>query len=213
MSSDLSRLIQSLSFIDIVGESMIPSHSDKEGSTDKIYDVLVSIRNLKNQMQQELLHTQQFGNPEQILDFSFEELSEIYIELIMTQLPQNLRVNKPERQDFRSYITSLKNTISLDPRNPILIFAKIVSDYYVLLDYVGAIKFNFERLPPNFMDEAAAAKSDDTKADSESKVSETEESSADKFLGMPKKVGIAVVAVGGLALLVGGFFLIKKMRK
>jgi uncharacterized membrane protein len=68
---------------------------------------------------------------------------------------------------------------------------------------------------------ADAAKSDDTKADSESKSSETtttEDSrlaapTSDKFLGMPKKVGIAVVAVGGLALLVGGFFLIKKMRK
>ena len=35
----------------------------------------------------------------------------------------------------------------------------------------------------------------------------------DKFLGMPKAVGITVVAVGGLALLIGGYFLIKKMRK
>lgn len=34
----------------------------------------------------------------------------------------------------------------------------------------------------------------------------------DKFLGMPKTVGIAVTVVGGLAILVGGFFLIKKFR-
>jgi len=34
-----------------------------------------------------------------------------------------------------------------------------------------------------------------------------------KFLGMPKAVGITVAVVGGLALLVGSFFLIKKMSK
>jgi uncharacterized membrane protein len=41
----------------------------------------------------------------------------------------------------------------------------------------------------------------------------SENISSDKFLGMPKAVGITVVAVGGLALLVGGYFLIKKMKK
>jgi hypothetical protein len=35
----------------------------------------------------------------------------------------------------------------------------------------------------------------------------------EKFLGMPKAVGITVTIVGGLALLVGGFFLVKKLRK
>lgn len=35
----------------------------------------------------------------------------------------------------------------------------------------------------------------------------------DKFLGMPKAVGITVTVVGGLALLVGGFLIIKKIRK
>lgn len=34
----------------------------------------------------------------------------------------------------------------------------------------------------------------------------------DKFLGMPKGLGITVAVVGGLAILVGGFFLIKKFR-
>jgi hypothetical protein len=39
------------------------------------------------------------------------------------------------------------------------------------------------------------------------------ESSGDKFLGMPKAVGITVAVVGGLALVVGGIFLVKKLRK
>jgi hypothetical protein len=36
---------------------------------------------------------------------------------------------------------------------------------------------------------------------------------SDKFLGMPKAVGITVAVVGGLALVVGGIFLVKKLRK
>jgi hypothetical protein len=36
---------------------------------------------------------------------------------------------------------------------------------------------------------------------------------SDKFLGMPKAVGITVAIVGGLALVVGGIFLVKKLRK
>ncbi len=35
----------------------------------------------------------------------------------------------------------------------------------------------------------------------------------DTFLGMPKAVGITVAIVGGLALLVGGVVLVKKLRK
>lgn len=35
----------------------------------------------------------------------------------------------------------------------------------------------------------------------------------DKFLGMPKAVGITVTVIGGLALIVGGIFLVKKLRK
>jgi hypothetical protein len=35
----------------------------------------------------------------------------------------------------------------------------------------------------------------------------------DKFLGMPKAIGITVAVVGGLALVVGGIFLVKKLRK
>jgi hypothetical protein len=35
----------------------------------------------------------------------------------------------------------------------------------------------------------------------------------DKFLGMPKAVGITVTVVGALALIVGGIFLVKKLRK
>lgn len=35
----------------------------------------------------------------------------------------------------------------------------------------------------------------------------------DKFLGMPKAVGITVTVVGGLALIVGGIFLVRKLRK
>ena len=34
-----------------------------------------------------------------------------------------------------------------------------------------------------------------------------------KFLGMPKAIGITVAVVGGLALVVGGIFLVKKLRK
>ena len=37
--------------------------------------------------------------------------------------------------------------------------------------------------------------------------------SSDKFLGMPKAVGITVTVVGALALIVGGIFLVKKLRK
>jgi hypothetical protein len=40
---------------------------------------------------------------------------------------------------------------------------------------------------------------------------EKEESA--KFLGMPKAIGITVAVVGGLALIVGGIFLVKKIRK
>jgi hypothetical protein len=57
----------------------------------------------------------------------------------------------------------------------------------------------------------AEAKAAEAKTSSES--SRLAAPPADKFLGMPKAVGITVVAVGGLALLVGGYFLIKKMRK
>ena len=39
------------------------------------------------------------------------------------------------------------------------------------------------------------------------------EGTGDKFLGMPKAVGITVVVVGGLALLIGGIFLVKKLSK
>ena len=38
-------------------------------------------------------------------------------------------------------------------------------------------------------------------------------SGSGKFLGMPKAVGITVTIVGGLALLVGGIFLVRKLRK
>ena len=40
-----------------------------------------------------------------------------------------------------------------------------------------------------------------------------ENSQSDKFLGMPKAVGITVTVVGGLALIVGGIFLVKKLSK
>jgi hypothetical protein len=36
---------------------------------------------------------------------------------------------------------------------------------------------------------------------------------SDKFLGMPKAIGITIAVVGGLALIVGGIFLVKKLRK
>lgn len=37
--------------------------------------------------------------------------------------------------------------------------------------------------------------------------------SSDKFLGMPKTIGITVTIVGGLALIVGGILLVKKLKK
>jgi hypothetical protein len=37
--------------------------------------------------------------------------------------------------------------------------------------------------------------------------------SGDKFLGMPKAVGITVAVVGGLALIVGGILIVRKLRK
>ena len=42
---------------------------------------------------------------------------------------------------------------------------------------------------------------------------EKENSGESKFLGMPKPVGITVAVVGGLAILIGGFLLIKKLTK
>jgi hypothetical protein len=36
---------------------------------------------------------------------------------------------------------------------------------------------------------------------------------SDKFLGMPRKVGITVTIVGGLALIIGGILLVKKLKK
>ena len=59
----------------------------------------------------------------------------------------------------------------------------------------------------------AEAKAAEAKTSSESESSRLAAPPADIFLGMPKAVGITVVAVGGLALLVGGYFLIKKMKK
>jgi hypothetical protein len=41
----------------------------------------------------------------------------------------------------------------------------------------------------------------------------SDDGGGDKFLGMPKAVGITVTVVGGLALIVGGIFLVKKLRK
>ena len=46
----------------------------------------------------------------------------------------------------------------------------------------------------------------------EDDVSRTSEND-DKFLGMPKAVGITVTVVGALALIIGGIFLVKKLRK
>ena len=43
--------------------------------------------------------------------------------------------------------------------------------------------------------------------------SRTFDEESPKFLGMPKKVGVTVAIVGGLALLVGGFLLIRKINK
>ena len=40
-----------------------------------------------------------------------------------------------------------------------------------------------------------------------------EDNQPKKFLGMPRKVGITVTIVGGLALLVGGILLVRKMKK
>lgn len=42
---------------------------------------------------------------------------------------------------------------------------------------------------------------------------ETAVAPSSKFLGMPKPVGITVAVVGGLAILVGGFLLIRKFKK
>jgi hypothetical protein len=41
----------------------------------------------------------------------------------------------------------------------------------------------------------------------------TNDTEGDKFLGMPKGVGIAVAVLGGLALVAGGIYLVKKMNK
>jgi len=41
----------------------------------------------------------------------------------------------------------------------------------------------------------------------------TETKDNKKFLGMPKAIGITVVVVGGLALIVGGYFAYKKFSK
>lgn len=66
----------------------------------------------------------------------------------------------------------------------------------------------------NNKDSDDAGGATDKSAGQDSKEDEDkEDEGGDKFLGMPKAIGITVVAVGGLALLVGGYFLIKKMRK
>ena len=66
--------------------------------------------------------------------------------------------------------------------------------------------------PPTPPKKEEPKKEEATEATNETaKTTETKDNK--KFLGMPKAVGITVVAVGGLALLVGGYFLIKKMRK
>jgi hypothetical protein len=58
-----------------------------------------------------------------------------------------------------------------------------------------------------------SAGSDSKEGDGDETAKKADGTDGEKFLGMPKAVGITVVAVGGLALLVGGYFLIKKMRK
>jgi hypothetical protein len=48
---------------------------------------------------------------------------------------------------------------------------------------------------------------------SEQRLAGSDTGSGDKFLGMPKAVGITVAVVGGLALIVGGILIVRKLRK
>jgi len=45
------------------------------------------------------------------------------------------------------------------------------------------------------------------------KLAQKEKDKANKFLGMPKGLGIAVAVLGGLALVVGGIIVVRKMNK
>lgn len=58
-----------------------------------------------------------------------------------------------------------------------------------------------------------SSRTDDVNAPTADDKTTTDGGTDDKFLGMPRKVGIAVAVIGGLALVVGGVMLVKKMRK
>ena len=58
-----------------------------------------------------------------------------------------------------------------------------------------------------------AASKEGSGSNSGSNRKNSDDDGGDKFLGMPKAVGITVTVVGGLALIVGGIFLVKKLRK
>jgi hypothetical protein len=61
--------------------------------------------------------------------------------------------------------------------------------------------------------EKTASEDDAGGATDKSKEEDDSDDAEDKFLGMPKAIGITVAIVGGLALIVGGIFLVKKLRK
>jgi uncharacterized membrane protein len=61
--------------------------------------------------------------------------------------------------------------------------------------------------------ELAASKDGSGSGSNRSRENSDDDGGGDKFLGMPKAVGITVTVVGGLALIVGGIFLVKKLRK
>lgn len=87
-----------------------------------------------------------------------------------------------------------------------------VSDFYKQKDAASARQADLEG--KKLTADAEASKLQQMQVQSQAKEpAPSTTTSSDKFLGMPKKVGIAVAVVGGLALVVGGILIIRKMRK
>ena len=75
------------------------------------------------------------------------------------------------------------------------------------------IVFPFKKLNPKKSDVKEKDSENIDKSTVEKTIEKEIETINGKFLGMPKAIGITVAVVGGLALVVGGIFLVKKLRK
>ena len=153
MGVELQFLLEALTFIDIHGSPMRAETSDQSMlNSDNIFKVLVSIKELKEEMQQKLLDMQndENKNPEGILDLSFEQLSEEYMSITIKNWATYRRPDNTLRLSIKLfYDTDSNKTTSISKISAIML------NYYALQDFTEAMKMEYER--PK--DQPAAAES------------------------------------------------------